>query len=182
MGRIKVVASQSNAAWKPLPKGTYDFAITSVEEKTTKNDNPQIVLKLEVIDGPHAGKKATHFVVVNEKTGGFVKELVEATAIDAEVTQLDEINAEDGKPFIEVDFDADDLAGANFRADASVYEHEGQERNRLTRLRPVGTEVSTSGGAKVAAPAVTRSPAGRPAAAPAAGHPPVGARPRRSRI
>lgn len=170
MGRIKIQASQSRMEWVPLPRGTYDLQVDSVEEKPSQSGNaPQLVFKMSVIDGPSAGKKATHFQSLSEKSGGFIRELVEAAGIEHEAVESDTINEEDGKPFLIIDFESDDFIGRTFRADAIISEYNGKESNKFNRFRSLEADEAP---APAAEPAKTRTaPATqqRGAAAPAAG-------------
>jgi hypothetical protein len=170
MSRLKVTASQSRADFQPLPKGTYDLDIVSVEEATTSNNNPQLRMKMSVMDGEYAGKNVMHFMTITDKTGGFVKEMIDATGIDAEIVELDEVNPEDGKPFLSIDFDPEDFVGKQVRADATVREYEGKENNRFNNFRPIeAQEVAAPSNAKNAQPtSKAAAPAqGRAAAQPA---------------
>lgn len=104
MGRVRI--SQGNGDFKPLPEGTYDFIIDSIEEGTSGKGNPQLKVTMLVKDGPHDGKKLLHWYSLTPQSLWAVYNLVEA--LDIEMTDTGEED-EHGKPIY--DFDTSDLIG-----------------------------------------------------------------------
>lgn len=184
MGRIQVTASQSFAAWQPLPNGDYEFQFDEVTEGMTSHNNPQLKIKMSVMTGPHAGKTCMHFVVITEKSGGFVKELVEATGVEYEQEETEEINEEDGKPFLNIAFDSDDLIGKTAMAKCRLTEYEGKEQNKFTNFRPIQAAESPAPSRTASKPAAAAklATAAKPAANAGRQPPAAGAQQRRSRV
>jgi hypothetical protein len=70
-------------AWKGggLTSGTHTCVIDEVSEGTSSGGYDQIELLLRSIDGPESGGKIRDWVVVNERTMGKVRALLEAAQI-----------------------------------------------------------------------------------------------------
>lgn len=168
MPRVQMTGKQSEG-WQPLPKGTHIFQIDAMTEGASKGtQNPQYKMEMHVVGGDHDGKKATDFMPMSEKAIWRWVDLLDATGI-GEITELQEIDAETGKPKIAVDVDTDELVGAMFKADVTVEEYpkdSGKMQNRFNQIRPV--QDAPAEGATVAAPAASSNGNSASAPAPAA--------------
>lgn len=188
MPRVQMQGKQSEG-WQPLPKGTYIFQIDAMTESTSKNtQNAQFKMEMHVAGGDHDGKKATDFLPMSDKAIWRWVDLLDATGI-GEITELQEIDPESGKPKIAIDVDTDELVGAMFKADVTLEEYpkdSGKMQNRFNQIRPVqdapaesaAAPAASSNGSSASAPAPAPAAAAAvPAAAPAAA---AGQRRRRS--
>jgi hypothetical protein len=182
MPKIQVSMTDSEG-WKPLPKGTYNFMIDSSTQTVSSNSNPQLKLMCHVIHHPqHESKKSTLFLPMVPRAAWRVREILDATGIEAEEVELPKGSKQDEEGSdikYELSFDTEDLVGASFTADVTIEMYNGKEQNRFNEIRPfelpkAGAQQqraqSTQG---AAAPATTTQGSGEVAAAPAAGAEPI---------
>lgn len=140
---------EDGGGWKPLPSGSYDIQLDSIEETTSRRGNQQLKVAGHVVDGPHDQKKVTIWYALTESALWKLQNLAEAAGVDYEVAELDDTDPETGKPFVEMDLDTDDLVGCIVTYDVTEYKHEGKDQNRFENERgPEGAEKagSSSGG------------------------------------
>lgn len=123
MARVRYSAGDGNN-YQPLPEGTYDFRIEEVVQGNSKNGNPQLQLKMEVIDGPYTGKKISNWYSLLPQSGWKLDALLDALEIEKEDTgEVDE----NGKPVL--DFDTDWLIGRCVAYDVKHREWNGKINN-----------------------------------------------------
>jgi hypothetical protein len=110
--------------WQPLPEGTYDLRINSVEQKTSSKGNPQIQLVCEVMDGPYAGKRATVWYSLVPSSTWKVERLITALGIIRQPTgEFDAAGTEN------LAFDPDHLIGRVVRYNVKQREYQGKVNN-----------------------------------------------------
>lgn len=61
-----------------LPEGTYVVRVVDASEGTSSNNNPQIIVDLEVINGDQKGQTLKDWITVTEKSLGRVKGILAA--------------------------------------------------------------------------------------------------------
>lgn len=154
--------------WEPLPEGDFNFTIEDKEERTSSNGNPQLMLKMRVLDGPLADKVATNFLTITAKAAFRTKQLLEAAGVKYDVEGKDA----DGNELIS--FESDDLLNKNVTYKVKQREYEGKLNNSFDNPRPYGAGAAAAQAAPAGAPA-TAAPTG--AAPPARGYPGAGATP-----
>ena len=159
--------AKESKGWQPLPDATYVLQITAVDPtKVSKKNNPQMMVEAQVAEGDHTGKKVTLWYPLDGNAAWRLRNLLEATGVDYEDTELDETDDE-GKPIHGYSFDSDDLSGTTFLADCTQRTYEGKINNDFANERSVNGEAaaapSKSSGTKAAAPAAP--PARTPSAA-----------------
>lgn len=144
MPRLKFRGSESEG-WQPLPAATYNFQIDSVEETTSRNNNPQVKVAAHVMDGPHGTKKVTIWYALTEKSGWKFKQLLDACGVEYTEEETGEVT-DTGKPVFDMDVELDDLAGCAFQADVTTEEYNGKDQNRFNNERPIdGSEQASAG-------------------------------------
>lgn len=148
--------------WQPLPEGSYTLQVSACDPtKTSKAGNPQMQVTAIVVGGDHDGKECTLWYPLATKATFRTRMLLEATGIDFEETETDEV--EDGKPVKGYRFDTDDLIGASFLCDASQRTYEGKTQNDFGNERSVEEAAPAPKAAAAAAPAA-RTPTAAAAA------------------
>lgn len=140
MPRLNYTVRESSG-FETWPKGAYNVRIVKVESKVSKNNNnPQLQLSLEAIDGPYEGKKKTWWITFTEKSGWDLGPLLEAAIPGQyEATQA-EPDAE-GNKRIAYDFDTDDLIDKVITVDVDVRkDNNGNDQNsfRAREYAPEG--------------------------------------------
>lgn len=144
--------------FEPLPEGDCNFSIDEVEEKPAKSADkfPQLMIKMTVVDGPSAGKRATAFFSLSPKAVFRVRELLEATGC----TVVSRGKTDAGEE--QFDCDTDELLNKYVTFKVRQEEYEGKRNNKFDRPRAFGAaQVSTpsQGGApRAAAPAQGAKP------------------------
>jgi len=116
----------------PVPKGTYCLEIESVEEKTSKNNNPMIEVTQIIQDHPtYAGRKIKRWFTLTANAGFRAREFLEALLGDkVDVTENGQTD-ENGEPLFDIDFDTDDLIGLRYYSDAIIRHNKerGEDQN-----------------------------------------------------
>ena len=74
----------TNTGYTPLPEGTYDFRVVSIEQKTSSTGNQQFEFQLEVIGGPSAGRKLRSWYSLTDKAMWRLNQLYTALGIEGE--------------------------------------------------------------------------------------------------
>jgi hypothetical protein len=138
MPKIEVKMTESEG-WKPLPKGTYEFIIDNVVETLSSKNNPQLKITMHVMNHPqYSDKKSTMFLPMVPKAAFRVSELIDATEIDCDETELTGEQDEDGNDIkFNLSFDTDDLVGATFKADVDAHLYNGKDQQDFNNLRPI---------------------------------------------
>lgn len=176
MARISFNKPDENS-WTPLPDGSYDLQIDEIEERTSSNNNPQLMVKCHVASGQYDTKKATIFYTLTPKATWRFKKLCDAVGV-----QCDE-----GADGLEVETDS--LLGCYFVADVKSREYDGKTNNDFSNERPSALSAvaeappAPAPAQTLAAPtpapvAAKPAPAPAPAAARPAGAPVAARRPR----
>lgn len=103
-------SNSEDKGYSPLPEGSYDLEILSVEQKVSQAGNPQLEINTEVAGGEHEGRKVRLWYSLTPQSAWKLKKLVVATHTPHEVVGSDR----DGQ----ISFDTDDLIGGIFVATA----------------------------------------------------------------
>lgn len=137
MPKLKFKGKQSQE-WKPLPDGTYDLMIDSIEQTTSQKGNAQLKVSAHVEGGSHDEKKVTLWFSLVPQAMWKMLDILDATGVDYTADEIDEVDPETGKPLIELEFDSDDLPGAMFTVDAKQStDNKGRPNNNFSNERPV---------------------------------------------
>ena len=124
MGQIRFSAGEdTGGGWTPLPEGTYDFRIIEAEQGVSSNKNPQLRVKLEVLDGPRSGDKTNTWYSLLPQSGWKLRRLIDALEIDYQVEGKDA----DGNELIS--FDDEELVQRCVRMDVKQREYNGKTVN-----------------------------------------------------
>lgn len=79
---VKIGDLSSTEAWAGgftlLPEGTYVVRVVDASEGTSSNNNPQIIVDLEVIDGEQKGQTLRDWITVTANSLGRVKGILAA--------------------------------------------------------------------------------------------------------
>lgn len=124
MGKFKFKSNKDGGFVLP-PEGTFDLQIVEAKPDVSNNGDPQIVIKVEIADGPHEGMAFRQFYTANEERGWALINLLKATGVDYEVVEGDE-----GEP-AEFEFDPDDLIHAYFRATIELNRNEAKKKTYI---------------------------------------------------
>jgi hypothetical protein len=114
-----------NTDFTPLPEGTYDCKILSFEQTTSSTGNPQLAIKLEIVDGPLKQRQPMVWYSLTPKAGWKMKKLLEELAINYADQGVDD----DG--FAQLEFDPDDLVGRVVRYDVTQREYNNRKNNQF---------------------------------------------------
>lgn len=167
MAMINYTKGNEGGGWVPLPEGTYDVKILEVKQGTSKSGNPQLSVKGEVMDGPHAGKTVTIWYSLTPQSTWKLDALLDALQIPR--VETGEYHA-DGQPIM--GFDDDALLNRCVRYDVKQREYQGKVNNDFAKERPspfdASAEPAPTGGQSGTA-ATPPASSGAPASAPAAG-------------
>lgn len=161
--------------YEVLPQGTYDFEIKSVEQGTSKSNNPQLKVQLEVVEGPLAGKKTTHWYSLLPQAAWRLSEF--AAAAGGTMVDTGEVD-EKGEPIMELDENS--LVGLFVRGTIEHREYQGRTNADLNKPveSPFGVEPAAPAG-KAPAASTQSAAATQPANGEAPGAPAVAPRRRR---
>lgn len=177
MPRIAFEAGESKG-WSPLPKGTYDIRIDSIEETLSKQkETPSLRVSGHVEGGQYDQKEVTIFYPIVPTAGWRMKNLLDASGID--YNGVASANTDkDGKPLMTYNFESDDLIECLIRFDVSVRMYNEKPQNDFQNERSL--DAGANGAAEAAAPAP--APAAAPAPAPAPAPATAGTQARRRRV
>ena len=166
--------SKGGDDFKPWPEGTYDWMIKKVEQKTSKQEKPQLEITLEGVgNDAQSGKTMKDWRSLVKEAHFRIEALVKATGCpEVDTGEKDA----DGKPVM--GFDTDALIGRYFRGTLTHRTHNNKIFADIGDEGPSPLAPAGLTGAGDAAAAET--PPEQPAAAPpsTAGAPAVGRRPR----
>lgn len=178
MGKIVMAQKPGGGEFELLPQGTYNFEVASVEEGTSKNDNPQLVVKMRVLDGPWADKQFTQWLTLTPKAVWRAREFVEACGVAVTVSDQDA----EGNDLIE--FDSDELPGRYVTMKVRQEKYEGKMNNKFDKPEAyVAAGPSTPSPRAGGAPASTGTAPGKPGGYPGgSAKPPQGAQPPAQRL
>lgn len=152
------------------PEGTYDLLIKSVAQTVSKNNNQQLEIEVEGVDGDQAGKKFKSWWSLVPSATFRIDALVDACGVAKVETGEKDAN---GKPIMS--FDSDELVGKIFRCTIKNRTHEGRTNNDIQEMGPSPLQTGSAapetqnGGAPgaqaPATPPATPSTSGAPVAA-----------------
>lgn len=123
---FRIPKGESQGEWQPLPTGTFDFRISSVELKTSSTGNPQLKVNMEVIGPTHVSKKATLWLTATEKSYWAVEQVFDSLGIDKTETSEED---ENGAPIVE--FAEQDLCQRCVRFDVAIEQYNSKPQNRF---------------------------------------------------
>lgn len=139
-----------DAAFEPLPVGTYDVTVDTAEATQSSSGKDMIKVKFKVLGGPHEGRGLFNQFVISPDSANalaFFFRHMAAFGLDekyfATNPQLEAVAAA--------------LVGKVCRVKVSIREWQGQDRNQVDAVMP-----PTPGTATVAAPAPTPMPTAPP--------------------
>lgn len=119
MPRLNYTVRESTG-FETWPKGAYNVRITKASSATSKlKNNPQLVLALEVIDGPYEGKKRNWYITFTENSGFDLPPLLEA-AIPGQYELVQAAPDDEGNKRVNCDFDSDDLIDKVITVDVDI--------------------------------------------------------------
>lgn len=152
--------STGQKGFTPLPTGTYDVQIESVEESVSKSQKEQLVVKGHVVGGDKDGRSVTVYYSKLPQSGWKIEALLKASGIDYEGT-----GGEDD-PFL---FDSDALVDTYVRYDIVESEWDGRPKNDyknertspLASAAPAAVALPTAAAMAEAAPRQRRTVNGR---------------------
>ncbi len=141
---FKVRESSGFEVW---PKGSYDVRLMKVEQRVSKQQNPQLGIGIECIEGPYEGKKRTWFITISDKGGFELGPLLEAAIpgqYDVEQAEPDS----EGNKKLSYTFDPDDLLDKIITVDVTVREDQNgnPQNNFRARAYQVGGVAIAGGG------------------------------------
>lgn len=135
MPRLNYTVRESSG-FEVWPKGPYNMRILKVDSGVSKEkNNPQVILKMECIDGPYEAKKKTWWITISEKSGFDLGPVLEA-AIPGLYEAVQAESDSDGNKRISYAFDTDDLIDKIITVDMDIRrDDKGNEQNNC-RARP----------------------------------------------
>lgn len=160
MARIPYSSGDSGGGFTPLPNGTYDFRIEETIQGVSKAGNNQLQIKMEVLDGPHTGKKMSVWYSLLDNSLWKLKLLLKALNIEGEDTgRVDD----KGEPIL--DFDDEWLVGRCVTYDVTQREYNGRTNNNFDgeRMSPFDEEAGQQDAQQEEEPQQAALPAAQPA-------------------
>ena len=123
MSKVRFRANKKGGFVLP-PAGTFDLQIVGVSEGTSREGGPQVIVKYEIADGPHAGRSFKQYYPLNEERAWLFKKLCEVAGVEVAEDADDDPDAEVG----EFDVDIDDLNERFIRATIELNKPAGSEK------------------------------------------------------
>jgi hypothetical protein len=141
MAQIRFTMSNSED-WSPLPNGTYEIEIESVDDtQVSSNGHPQVVLRGSVVTGPYAGRSVSVWYTLTPKASRRFYELCEKLGLPR---RREGVDAE-GNAII-VGPDPGEFIGKRVVFDVTTRIHEGKEWNNFNNPRiPVSLQSNGNG-------------------------------------
>lgn len=163
MGKFRVNFADVESSFQPLPEGTYECAVTSVEVRESRSsDNDYLNWELKVLDDENEGRRLWMITSLGPRALWKLKDTLLALEVISEDDDID-LEWEDGvdiTPQEGPNVTFPELVGMACAAVVRNQMYEGKERNRVEELTPSGSEAP--------APA-EKAKSGRPTKAPATG-------------
>jgi hypothetical protein len=159
-----LLKAAEDAGFSNCPPGTYDVRIVEGVAKTTSAGKDMIVVKFEIVGGPHGGRKVpNNFVISPENANalGFFFRHMRAMGLDGAYFSQ---NPAPQKV-------AADLVGQTCRIEVGTRVWNGEEREDVKKIMPPLTEAGPAPAAPAVATATTPA-APAPTADPMAPHVP----------
>lgn len=139
MGKFKFTTNKDGGFVLP-PEGTFDLQIVEAKEDVSNAGDPQIVVKVEIADGPHEGMSFRQYYTANEAQGWVLLALLKATGIDYEM-----VEGTEGEP-AEFGFDVEDLIHSYFRATIELNKNEGKGKTYINLREQQASTLSEGAG------------------------------------
>lgn len=155
-----LLRAAEDAGFSNCPPGTYDVRVVAGEAKSTSAGKDMIVVKFEIVGGPHGGRKVpNNFVISPENANalGFFFRHMRALGLDAAYFSQN--------PTPQAVAAA--LVGKTCQIEVGTRTWNGEEREDVKKIMPSSSAVTTT----IQAPAVSDfavAPASAPAADPMA--------------
>lgn len=131
---------RESSGFEVWPDGGYAMRIQKVESSTSKTgNNPQVVLKMECIEGPYEGKKKTWWITISEKSGFDLGPVLEA-AIPGQYEAVQAEPDSDGNKRMTYEFDTDDLIDKVIVVDMTTRKDQNGNDQNNYRARPFAPE------------------------------------------
>lgn len=122
-------SASENQGFTPVPSGTYDVQIDSVELGMSKNSNQQLILSGHIADGPQIDRKVKIWYTIVPKSGWKLRNLLDAAEVDYELKEL-------GEGEVEIKCDENDLVGCYVRYECEQEKYQGRDTNRWNKEMP----------------------------------------------
>lgn len=128
---------RESSGFEVWPDGGYTMRILKCESGVSKTgNNPQVILKMECVDGPYEGKKKTWWITISEKSGFDLGPVLAATIPG----QYEEVQADpdsEGNKRLSYTFDTDDLIDKVFIVDMTTRKDQnGNDQNNYRARAP----------------------------------------------
>lgn len=150
-----LLKAAEDAGFSNCPPGTYDVRVVEGVAKTTSAGKDMLVVKFEIIGGPHGGRKVpNNFVISPENANALAFFFRHMRALGLDSAYFSQ-NPSPQKV-------AADLVGRTCRIEVGTRVWNGEEREDVKKIMPA--DVS-------AAPAVVQDPLQKPVVAPVAADP-----------
>lgn len=134
----------ADEAGKPAPDGVYTMVVKKATEGKSKKEDPQLVLVLEVADGPFKGKVAFDYVTFSAEGADFARQ------------KLAHFGFKSLKEWGETQQRTDVITGRRVEVELTTDEYQGKKKNKIKRfVRGVATAAPSG----VSAPPPLASPA-----------------------
>lgn len=132
-----LLKAAEDAGFSNCPPGTYDVRVAAAEAKSTSAGKDMIVVKFEIIGGPHGGRKIpNNFVISPENANalGFFFRHMRALGLDGAYF------GQDPSP----QKVAADLVGKTCTIEVGTRTWQGEEREDVKQIRTLATGVSAA--------------------------------------
>lgn len=139
-----LLKAAEDAGFSNCPPGTYDVRVVAGEAKTTSAGKDMIVVKFEIIGGPHGGRKVpNNFVISPENANalGFFFRHMRALGLDAAYFSQNPSPQQV----------ASALVGKTCQIEVGTRTWNGEEREDVKKIMPSSSAVTTT----ITAPAVS---------------------------
>lgn len=150
---LDLLKAAEDAGFSNCPPGTYDVRVVAGEAKTTSAGKDMIVVKFEIIGGPHGGRKVpNNFVISPENANalGFFFRHMRAMGLDSAYFSQNPTPAKV----------AADLVGRTCRIEVGTRTWNGEEREDVKKIMAASADAAAPGipAPAPAAPSVAADP------------------------
>lgn len=84
---------ENRTEFEPIPDGKYTVFVDTAELKEAKNGKPMLALRLEILEGPHRGRKLFKNNVIQQNTVAILKQ--DLTRMGYAIDKLSELDPVD---------------------------------------------------------------------------------------
>lgn len=133
-----LMKAAADAGFSNCPPGTYDVRVVAGEAKTTGAGKDMIVVKFEIVGGPHGGRKITNNFVISPENAnalGFFFRHMKAMGLDSAYFEKNPTPQQV----------AADLVGRACRIEVGVRVWNGEEREDVKKvMAPIAPDAAPS--------------------------------------